>query len=119
MTDQKMGRKVAVIVRHPPFNSDRDSEALRLSVGQTLAENEVTVVFLAEGVTLLREVTPALIEADDVGKHLRTCQDLGVRLVAEEEALRRHGIIPAAYVEVRDFLGVCALLSRADVVIPF
>jgi sulfur relay (sulfurtransferase) DsrF/TusC family protein len=115
-----MGKHVAVVIRHTPFNSERNSEALRMSVGLTTGDNRVSVVFLEDGVLTLGRLQPAVIAADDVGKHLQACQMLGIRLVADEEALRRHAVSqPAAGVEPVPFAELRRLLSDADVVIPF
>ena len=111
---------MAVVIRRTSFNSERNSEALRMAVGLTTGDNRVSVVFLEDGVLTLRGLEPAVIAADDVGKHLEACQMLGVRLVADEEALRRHAVSqPAAPVEPVPFSELRRLLSDADVVIPF
>jgi len=115
-----MGKHVAVVIRRTPFNSERNSEALRMSVGLTTGDNRVSVVFLEDGVLTLSRLQPAIIAADDVGKHLQACEMLGVRLVADEEALRRHAVgETAAPVERVPFSEACHLLAAADVVIPF
>jgi sulfur relay (sulfurtransferase) DsrF/TusC family protein len=115
-----MGKHVAVVIRHIPFNSERNSEALRMSVGLTTGDHRVNVVFLEDGVLTLSRLQPSIIAADDVGKHLEACQMLGIRLVADEEALQQHGVSqPAPPVEAVPFSELCRLLSDADVVIPF
>ncbi len=114
-----MGKRVAVIVRNTPFNSERNSEALRMTVGLTTGDHEITVLFLDDGVLSLRRLDPALISADDANKHLDACRVLGVRLVAEEEALRRHGVTPAKAVDVVAREEALGAIADADVVVPF
>ena len=114
-----MGKRVAVIVRDTPFNSERNSEALRLTVGLTTGDHELTVLFLDDGVLSLRALEPALIGADDANKHLDACRMLGVRLVAEEEALRRHAITSAKPVDVVPRDEALRVIADADVVVPF
>lgn len=115
-----MGKHVAVVIRRTPFNSEHNSEALRMSVGLTTGDNRVSVVFLEDGVLSLSRLQPAVIAADDVGKHLEACEMLGVRLVADEQALRRHAVgQPAVRVEAVPFAELCQLLATADVIIPF
>lgn len=115
----EMGKRVAVIVRNMPFNSERNSEALRMTVGLTTGDHELTVLFLDDGVLSLRRTDPALIGADDANKHFDACRMLGVRLVAEEEALRRHGVTPAKPVDVVARDEALRAIADAEVVVPF
>jgi sulfur relay (sulfurtransferase) DsrF/TusC family protein len=115
-----MGKHVAVAIRRTPFNSEQNSEALRMAVGLTTGDHRVSVVFLEDGVLMLNRLQPGLIVADDVGKHLEACRMLGIRLLADEEALRRRGVDqPAGGVETLPFEELCHVLMGADVVIPF
>ena len=114
-----MGKRVAVIVRNTPFNSERNSEALRMTVGLTTGDHEITVLFLDDGVLSLRAIAPALIGADDAHKHLDACRMLGVRLIAEEEALRRLGVTPAKPVDVLARDEALRAIANAEVVVPF
>jgi sulfur relay (sulfurtransferase) DsrF/TusC family protein len=114
-----MSKRVAVIVRNTPFNSERNSEALRMTVGLTTGDHEITVLFLDEGVLSLRAIDPALIGADDANKHLDACRMLGVRLVAEDEALRHHAVTPAKPVDVVARADALRAIAEADVVVPF
>ncbi|HSF33983.1 MAG TPA: DsrE family protein [Candidatus Tectomicrobia bacterium] len=84
-------KQVAVVLRQSPFNTCRNSEALRMTVGLTLGENTIAVIFRDEGVYTLLATQPALIGALEIDKHLETLQLLNVRLVVEQESLReRH-----------------------------
>ncbi len=114
-----MGKRVTVIVRNTPFNSERNSEALRMTVGLTTGDHDITVLFLDDGVLSLRAVVPSLIGADDANKHLDACRMLGVRLVAEEEALRRLGVTPVKPVDVVARDEALRQVADADVVVPF
>jgi tRNA 2-thiouridine synthesizing protein C len=113
-----MSKRVAVIVRNTPFNSERNSEALRMTVGLTTGDHEITVLFLDDGVLSLRALDPALIGADDANKHLGACRMLGVRLVAEEEALRRLGVTPTKPVDIVARDEALRAIAEADVVVP-
>ena len=114
-----MGKRVAVIIRNTPFNSERNSEALRMTVGLTTGDHDITVLFLDDGVLSLRALDPALIGADDANKHLDACRMLGVRLVAEEDSLLRLGVTPAKPVEVVSRGEALRAIAEADVVVPF
>jgi sulfur relay protein TusC/DsrF len=84
-------KQVAVIIRQSPFNTCRNSEALRMTVGLTLAENAIAVIFQGDGVYTLLPTQPGLIGSLEIDKHLETLQLLNVRLIAEEESLaERH-----------------------------
>jgi sulfur relay (sulfurtransferase) DsrF/TusC family protein len=84
-------KQVAVVVRTSPFNTCRNAEALRMTVGLTLGQNSIAVVFRENGVYTLLPTQPALIGSLEIDKHLETLQLLHVRLIAEQEALaERH-----------------------------
>ena len=80
-------KRVAVVIRKSPFNTCRNAEALRMTVGLTLGDNAISVVFRDDGVYTLLPTQPALIGALDIDKHLETLQLLNVRLVVENESL--------------------------------
>jgi sulfur relay protein TusC/DsrF len=84
-------KQVAVLIRQSPFNTCRNSEALRMTVGLTLADNAIAVIFRDDGVYTLLPTQPALIGSLEIDKHLETLQLLDVRLIAEQESLdERH-----------------------------
>jgi sulfur relay (sulfurtransferase) DsrF/TusC family protein len=83
---------VAVLLRSAPFGSRRSAEALRMSVGQTLADNQVRLIFAADAVYILSDVQPDLIEGGEVRRPLETLRMLGHSLLAERESLEERGI---------------------------
>jgi sulfur relay protein TusC/DsrF len=85
-------RHVAVVLRTSPFNTCRNSEALRMTVGLTLGENAIAVIFCGDGVYTLLATQPALIGSLEIDKHLETLQLLNVRLVAEQESLSERNL---------------------------
>ena len=80
-------KRVAVVVRQSPFNTCRNAEALRMTVGLTLADNVITVIFRDDGVYTLLPTEPSRIGSLGLDKHLETLPLLHVRLVAERESL--------------------------------
>lgn len=58
-----------------------------MTVGLTLGDNTIAVVFRDDGVYTLLPLQPALIGALGVDKHMETLQLLNVRLIAESESL--------------------------------
>jgi len=80
-------KQVVVVMRQAPFNTCRNVEALRMTVGLTLGDHAISVIFRDDGVYTLLPTQPALIGALEIDKHLETLQLLHVRLIAEQESL--------------------------------
>ena len=56
-------KKVTVVLQKSPFNTLRNSEALRMSLGLTLANNAVSVVFTQDAVYSLLPSLPENIKS--------------------------------------------------------
>lgn len=113
-------KKVAVVLRKTPFGTLRNSEALRMSVGLTLAENAVQVLFVSDGVYMLLPTSPQLVGSPEVAQHLETLKLLGHQLVAEEEALEERGLANLKYdAEIVSRRQIADILAASDVVIPW
>ncbi len=79
---------VTVVITRTPFNTFRNSEALRMGVGLTLNDdNRVQVAFLGDGVYTLAPIKPEAVGSLETEKHLETLKLLNCRLVAEKEAV--------------------------------
>mgnify|MGYP003442574808 CR=1 FL=1 len=62
-----------------------------MTIGLTLADHGIAVIFRDDGVYTLLPTQPALVGSLEIDKHLETLQLLNVRLIAEREALsERH-----------------------------
>ncbi|MCK5660110.1 MAG: DsrE family protein [Methanosarcinales archaeon] len=116
-------KQIIIVVRHSPFNTSRNAEGLRMSVGLTLKNDAVSVVFLADGVYhASTKLKPELIGAHASEQEFEMFNMLGCGLFADKIALERAGIVES---ELRDGVkGVAAseiadMLAKADVVIPF
>lgn len=107
-------------MRRLPLGSERAAEALRVAVGQTLAPNRVTVVFIDDGVFVLAPLAPKAVRGPELGKHLAALATLGQRLVADADSLERLGLreLPEG-VERLPRREVLDLLTAADAVIPY
>lgn len=120
MEDRK-GKQVAVLVRRPPFNTGRDGSAVRMALGLEIADHDVTVVFLDEGVlAAVAEVTAELVGGEPWKEYLETLDLCGHRLWAEAESLARFGLNEvrlAPKVEVTSASEIIDLLADADVTI--
>jgi sulfur relay (sulfurtransferase) DsrF/TusC family protein len=113
-------KRVAVVVRKSPFNTCRNSEALRMTVGLTLADNVITVIFRDDGVYTLLATQPALIGSLGLDKHLETLQLLNVRFVAEKEALTERKLVDLKWeVERLAREEVARLLADSEAVICY
>lgn len=122
-------KNVVVIIRSSPFNTVRNSEALRMTVGLTLEDNKITVVFLEDGVYLLGETNPNVISSGEIHKHIDTLRLLKHTLVAENESLDSRNLVPECIeqgieklkynVKILTHAEISDTISKADVVIPW
>ncbi len=64
-----------------------------MSLGLTLTDNKVTVVFVEDGVYLPASLTKESIGYPDTKRHLETLKELGCELVAEKESLKERGLL--------------------------
>lgn len=113
-------KKATVIVRKSPFNTLRNSEALRMGVGLTLRDNEVMVVFIDDGVHLLRQTSPSLIGSPEVRKHIEAIHALGHKLIAERESLEERGIESVDNrVDIRPRAEIANILAQSDAIIVY
>jgi sulfur relay (sulfurtransferase) DsrF/TusC family protein len=113
-------KHVAVVIRQSPFNTCRNSEALRMSVGLTLGDNAVAVIFRDDGVYSLLATQPMLIGSLEIDKHLETLQLLNVRLVVERESLTERNLSHLKWdVERLVQREVAHLLAESDAIICY
>ena len=114
-------KEVIVVIRKSPFNTIRNSEALRMCVGLTLEENKITVVFLGESVYLMQENSPELISSGIIHKHIETLQLLKHRLIVEKEAFEKLDKKKIKYnnVEIMDQSQIAEIVSNGDAVITY
>ncbi|MEW6034856.1 MAG: DsrE family protein [Chloroflexota bacterium] len=116
------GKRVAVLVRRSPLNSVKDSEALRQSVGLTLAGNKVTAVLLDAAAWLAVPMSPSVVGGGEVGKHIETLLQLEGRVEVERESLERFRISDGevmAGIGVVSAEEVVAGLTESEAVIVF
>ncbi|MDW8367271.1 MAG: DsrE family protein [Abditibacteriales bacterium] len=115
-----MEKRITVVVRKSPFNSVRNAEALRMSVGMTLGDHTVQVVFMGDGVYTLLPVQPQEVGMPEVGKHLETLRMLRARLVVEKEAAEQRGLTQLKYrPEFLSRAEIGKLLAESDLVVPY
>ncbi len=113
--------EVVVVIRKSPFNTTRNSEALRMSVGLTLEENKVTVIFLGDSVHLILKNNPELISSGIIHKHIETLILLKHRIVAEKEAFEKLNKENVKYdnIEIVGQSQIAEIISNSNVVITY
>jgi len=111
---------ISVLLRKSPFNTLRNAEALRMSLGLTLREDRVQVFFLEDSVYLLLKTAPERIKTAAIDRHIETLLEVEGRLIAERESLeeRRIGelVVPA---EIRSRREIAEMLAQSDIVITY
>lgn len=113
-------KQVVILVRRAPLNSRVTSEALRVALGMTLADHQVTVLYIDGGAGAAAELQPELIGSPAVGESLSLFAPCNVRQVVEAQSLKRAGVErPRAGVEVVDRVAAVALISAGDTVLGF
>jgi sulfur relay (sulfurtransferase) DsrF/TusC family protein len=91
-----------------------------MTVGLTLGDNTIIVIFRGDGVYTLLPTQPALLGALELDKHLETLQLLNVRLVAEQEALTERNLSHLKWdVERLAQHEVAQLLAESDAIICY
>jgi sulfur relay (sulfurtransferase) DsrF/TusC family protein len=111
---------VVVIIRRAPLGSDRAAEALRVALGQTLASNRVTALFIDDGVWSARPLRPELVRGPEFSKPIEFLLEAGHRLVADAESLAAreiHAVLPG--VDVKPRREVIDLITAAAAIIVY
>jgi sulfur relay (sulfurtransferase) DsrF/TusC family protein len=118
--DESFVKHCVLILRNAPLNHIKNLEAFRIGLGLTLSSNEVTVAMVDEGVFNAVEMRPELVERPSVEAFLGFYDDVGVRQLADREALERYGVEKLRNgVAAVDRGEIVAAIRQADVVIPF
>ena len=113
-------KTTTVIISQAPLASLRVFEALRMSVGLTLRDDAVQVLFIDDGVYALLHTEPGGVAMSEYTRHIETLKQLGHRICAERESLAERGIDRPAYeAEVVPREEVPALLLNSDGVIRY
>ena len=115
-----MAKKVLILIRRSPFSDIIASEALRMSIGLTLTDNEITVVFQEDAVSMLTAVIYNSDRYADIKRHIETLGELNCKLIMEKQASNKVGeinkeidVIISSRTEIDD------LIAESDHVITF
>ncbi|MBI4377764.1 MAG: DsrE family protein [Nitrospinae bacterium] len=113
-------KKVTVVLQKSPLNTMRNSEALRMSLGLTLANNAVRVIFVQDALYSLLNTLPERIKSPGFRRHIEMLDKLKCRLVAERESMEERGIREINYpLEIRDRGEVFTLIKESDSLIVY
>ncbi len=113
-------KKITVIVRNLPFNTRRNAEALRMSVGLTLREDKVTVIFMDDGIYTATPAKPELINIPSTRKEFEALSMLNCDLLADKLSMKTRGIknlVANVKAAVRD--EIVSTITGSDIVILF
>ncbi len=113
-------KKITVIVRDMPLNTRRNAEALRMSVGLTLRDDKVTVIFMDNGVYTATDIKPELINFASLGTEFETLSMLKCPLFADRPSIEKRGInklLPD--VKPAERKEIVNTITESDIVIPF
>jgi sulfur relay (sulfurtransferase) DsrF/TusC family protein len=113
-------KNITVIVRNLPLNTRRNSEALRMSVGLTLREDRVTVIFMDDGVYSAAPANPELIGAPTLKKEFEALPMMKCAMLADKPSLEKRGIKNlVSNVKAVERDEIVRTITVSDIVIPF
>jgi sulfur relay (sulfurtransferase) DsrF/TusC family protein len=113
-------KKITVIVRNLPMNTRRNAEALRMSVGLTLREDKVTVIFLDDGVYSATQTKPELVKIKSLSKEFEALSMLKCPMLADKLSMNKRGISAlVANVRAIEREELVKTITESDIVIPF
>lgn len=113
-------KNIVVIIRNSPFNTIKNSEGLRMSVGLTLKDDKVTVVFMDNGVWSATELNPEVINALDTEKQFEALKMLNCEIIADAQSLEERNISKTLdFIIIKNREEISKLIAESDIVIPF
>lgn len=115
-------KRVLLLLRRTPLNSEMASEGLRQAVGLTLADNQVSVLLLDAAAWLAMPLSPEVVQGGEIRKHIEFLLLLEGEVKVEEESLARYGIdreklLPG--IQVINSKVVAAEIASAEATISF
>ncbi len=113
-------KKIAVIVKNLPMNTQRNAEALRMSVGLTLREDKVTVIFLDDGVYSATQTKPEMIKLKPSSKEFEALSMLKCPMLADKLSMQKRSISTlVTNVRAIEREELIKKITESDIVIPF
>jgi sulfur relay (sulfurtransferase) DsrF/TusC family protein len=113
-------KKITVIVRNLPFNTRRNAEALRMSVGLTLREDKVTVIFMDDGIYSATPTKPENINLASPDREFGALRMLKCTLLADKPSMEKRGIKELIEnIKTADHEEIVRTMNESDIIIPF
>lgn len=113
-------KKITIIVRNLPFNTRKNAEALRMSVGLTLREDKVTVIFMDDGVYSATRTKPELIHIAPLDREFGALEMLKCRLLSDKPSMEKRGIKELiGNIKPADREEIIRTINESDITIPF
>ncbi len=113
-------KKITVIVRNLPLNTRKNAEALRMSVGLTLREDKVTVIFMDDGVYTATHIKPELLNFTPMDKAFEALSMLKCPLFADKPSMQKRGINKLIEnVKPAEREEIVRTITESDIAIPF
>jgi sulfur relay (sulfurtransferase) DsrF/TusC family protein len=113
-------KKITVIVRNLPFNTRKNAEALRMSVGLTLREDKVTVIFMDDGIYTATHIKPEIINIPRLDREFGALKMLKCNLLADKPSMDKRGIKELIEnIKTADREEIVRTINESDIIIPF
>jgi sulfur relay (sulfurtransferase) DsrF/TusC family protein len=113
-------KNITVIVRNLPLNTRKNAEALRMSVGLTLRDDKVTVIFMDEGVYTATHMKPELINFATMDREFGALKTLKCTLLADKPSMEKRGVRNLLdNVKPAEREELVRIITESDIVIPF
>jgi len=91
-----------------------------MSVGLTLCDDAVQVLFFGDGVYTLLQTDPAHVGLPEYSRHIEALKELGHGLYAERESLNERGLEKVGYeTEIIPGAEIARLLTESNFVIRY
>jgi len=113
-------KNITVIVRNLPLNTRKNAEALRMSVGLTLRDDKVTVIFLEDGVYSATFLKQDLINFAPLDREFEALSLMKCRLLADKSSMENRGISDLIdKIQPVEREEIVRTITESDIVIPF
>ena len=113
-------KKITVIVRNLPFNTRRNAEALRMSVGLTLREDKVTVIFMDDGIFSAIRLKPEKINFPSLDREFGALKMMKCTLLADKPSMDKREVKNLIDdIITADREEIVRIMNESDIIIPF
>ena len=115
-----MGDNLVIMMRHSPFSTVRNFEALRSCVGLSMGDDPLTMLFVEDGIYTVSAKGKPVLEGFDWNKHLEMLKELEFQLVVDKQSADERGVAEFNWEpEVMSREQIAALLKDAKAVITY